>query len=143
MASIFDTARYILNQTVSMPALKLQKLCYYAQVWTLVWDDEPLFDEDFEAQLSGPVCPVLHDVCKGQSPVKPENMPGKPENLSESQRRNINEVVDHYGKKDARWLSQLVRMEQPWQDACEGFPFGEKCHSIISKESMAMYYAAL
>lgn len=26
--------------------MKLQKLCYYAQAWSLVWDDAPLFAED-------------------------------------------------------------------------------------------------
>lgn len=35
--------------------LKLQKLLYYVQVWHLVYSDEPLIDEDFEAWLHGPV----------------------------------------------------------------------------------------
>ena len=49
MANIFDVARYILEVKGSMSTMKLQKLCYYCQAWSLVWDDSPLFDEDFEA----------------------------------------------------------------------------------------------
>ena len=46
MANVFDTAKYILEQKGDMSTMKLQKLCYYSQAWGLVWDDEPLFDED-------------------------------------------------------------------------------------------------
>ena len=59
MANVFDTAKYILEQKGDMFTMKLQKLCYYSQAWGLVWDDEPLFDEDFEAWVNGPVCPEL------------------------------------------------------------------------------------
>lgn len=46
MANIFDTAKYILEKSGSMSTMKLQKLCYYSQAWSLVWDDSPLFEED-------------------------------------------------------------------------------------------------
>ena len=39
MANVFDTAKYILEQLGSMSTMKLQKLCYYSQAWSLVWDD--------------------------------------------------------------------------------------------------------
>lgn len=47
MGSVFDTAKYILEKCGTMSTMKLQKLCYYSQAWSLVWDDAPLFDEDF------------------------------------------------------------------------------------------------
>ena len=55
MATVFDAAKFILERKGQMSTMKLQKLCYYAQVWSLVWDDYPLFDEDFEAWANGPV----------------------------------------------------------------------------------------
>lgn len=36
MAIIFDTARYILEKEGQMSTMKLQKLCYYCQAWSLV-----------------------------------------------------------------------------------------------------------
>lgn len=39
-----------------MSTMKLQKLCYYAQAWSLVWDDEPLIEKDFEVWANGLVC---------------------------------------------------------------------------------------
>jgi uncharacterized phage-associated protein len=51
--------------------MKLQKLLYYCQGWHLAWDGEPLFGEEFEAWLSGPVCRELYELHKGEYSVGP------------------------------------------------------------------------
>ena len=51
---IQDVAEYILKLHGPMTVMKLQKLCYYAQAWSLVWDDRPLFKERLEAWANGP-----------------------------------------------------------------------------------------
>ena len=38
---VFDVAAYILQKTGSMTTMKLQKLVYYSQAWSLVWDEKP------------------------------------------------------------------------------------------------------
>ena len=40
MASVLDVAEYILRKSGPMTAWKLQKLVYYSQAWSLVWDDK-------------------------------------------------------------------------------------------------------
>jgi uncharacterized phage-associated protein len=54
MGTIFDVAYYILDELGEMSTMKLQKLCYYVQAWSLAWDENPLFDEDFQAWAKGP-----------------------------------------------------------------------------------------
>ncbi len=49
MASVFDVAQYILEKQGEMTAIKLQKLVYYSQAWSSVWDGEPLFPEKIRA----------------------------------------------------------------------------------------------
>lgn len=39
--------------------MKLQKLVFCSQVYSLVTLDEPFFSDDFEAWINGPVCPSL------------------------------------------------------------------------------------
>ena len=56
MANVFDVAKYIIEKQGQLTAMKLQKLVYYSQVWTLVWDEEPLFPEVIQAWGKGPVC---------------------------------------------------------------------------------------
>ncbi|MCG7276629.1 Panacea domain-containing protein [Corynebacterium singulare] len=50
MARVNDVARYILENVDSgVSTMKLQKLVYYAQAWSLVWDEKPLFNSRIEA----------------------------------------------------------------------------------------------
>ena len=37
MASVLNVAQYVLNKVGDMTTLKLQKLVYYCQAWSLAW----------------------------------------------------------------------------------------------------------
>ena len=63
--NILNVARYIIEQCGSMTTMKLQKLTYYCQAWSLAWDGEPLFEEDFQAWANGPVSPELYQHHRG------------------------------------------------------------------------------
>lgn len=143
MANIFDTAKYILETCGTMSTMKLQKLCYYSQAWSLVWDDAPLFDEDFQAWANGPVCPELFYKTQGRYSVTADDETGGEGDLTENQKDTITTVLNHYGSHDAQWLSQLTHMEDPWMEARKGVPSGFGCDHVITKESMAMYYGGL
>lgn len=143
MANIFDVAKYILERKGTMSTMKLQKLCYYAQAWALVWDDAPLFNEDFEAWANGPVCRELFFKTKGKYSVSADDETGGNGDLTANEKDTINHVLEHYGDHNAQWLSQLTHMEDPWNEARIGIPPGVGCDHIISKESMAMYYGGL
>lgn len=143
MANIFDAAKYILEQQGSMSTMKLQKLCYYAQAWSLVWDDTALFDEDFEAWANGPVSPELFRKTQGKYSVSADDETGGEDNLTDNQKDTIDKVLDHYGSHNAQWLSQLTHMEAPWNEARNGIPDDAASSKIITKESMAMYYGGL
>lgn len=97
MANVFDTAKYILEQSGSMSTMKLQKLCYYSQVWSLVWDDSPLFEEDFQAWANGPVCPELFFKTQGKYSTSASDETGGEGDLSENQKDTINKVLEYYG----------------------------------------------
>ncbi|MBW4622042.1 MAG: DUF4065 domain-containing protein [Cyanosarcina radialis HA8281-LM2] len=63
MRSCFDVASYFIdlaNKTGNtVNNLKLQKLVYYSQAWHLAIHGTPLFEEDFQAWIHGPVIPEL------------------------------------------------------------------------------------
>ena len=143
MANVFDVAKYILEKKGTMSTMKLQKLCYYAQAWSLVWDDAPLFDEEFEAWANGPVCRELFFKTQGQFSVSAADETGGEDNLTDNEKDTIDQILEHYGEKNAQWLSQLTHMEDPWNEARVGVPAGAGCDHIITKESMAIYYGGL
>jgi len=143
MANVFDVASYILSKRGDMSAMKLQKLCYYAQAWSTVWDDCRLFPEEFEAWKNGPVCRPLYARTRGQFIITENDEPGDPDQLTQTQKETVDAVLDYYGDKDAQWLSRLTHMEDPWKLAREGYSEGEHCEKIISVESMSEYYSSI
>ncbi|RKZ77287.1 MAG: hypothetical protein DRR16_29765, partial [Candidatus Parabeggiatoa sp. nov. 3] len=64
--NVFDIAAFILSQKHPLPTPRLHKLLYYCQAWSLVWDEEPLFEQPIEAWASGPVIKALYAAHKGQ-----------------------------------------------------------------------------
>lgn len=144
MASVFAVAKYILNQRGAMSAMKLQKLVYYSQAWNLVWNEEPLFEEEIEAWKNGPVVRALYEAHRGKFAVSEADFADiESEPLSKSEIKAIDGVMEFYGDKTAQWLSDLTHMEAPWVDARAGTPDGAACDTVISHASMHEYYASI
>lgn len=144
MVTIFDTARYILEKQGRLSTIKLQRLCFYSQAWSLVWDDMPLFEEDFEAWANGPICTVLYEKFKGRFDLYAEDISGGDSSkLSDQQKENVDKVLDFFGHYNIQHLSRLTHVEDPWKKAREGCLPEEGCNEVISKASMALYYGGL
>jgi uncharacterized phage-associated protein len=138
-----DVADYILKKRGGMSAMKLQKLVYYSQAWTLVWTDNALFSEEIEAWADGPVVRKLYHKHRGHFRVEKGFFGGDPAILDVDKRNAVDKVLAFYGEKDAQWLSNLTHLERPWVKAREGLMPGDRGRNIISKESMLSYYSSL
>lgn len=144
MANVFDVSKYILQKLGCTTHMKLQKLVYYSQAWSLVWDDKPLFAERIQAWANGPVSPALYGQLRGSFNVTGNDLDsGEASNLTHDEKQTIDAVLLHYGDKGSQWLSDLTHMEKPWQDARRGVAEGERCQNEISLASMAEYYGSL
>lgn len=142
MAKVHDVAAYVLKRQGPMTTMKLQKLVYYAQAWSLVWDEKPLFRARLEAWAAGPVVPALYRLHRGQFKVStwPE---GDPARLTALERETIDAVLGFYGPKSSHWLSDLTHQERPWRDARRGLGPGERGDREITLAAMAEYYGGL
>lgn len=143
MATVLDVAKYILEHLGPMSAMKLQKLVYYSQAWSLVWDDRPLFNDPIQAWANGPVSPRLYAVHRGQFEVTDQAMPGDSSHLDAAGRETVDSVLKFYGDKSAQWLSDLTHNERPWSEARGGLAPGDRGAREITRASMAEYYASL
>jgi uncharacterized phage-associated protein len=144
MANVYDVAKYILQQHGPMTAMKLQKLVYYSQAWSLVWDEKPLFGEQIQAWRNGPVVRELYDLHKGLFTVTNDSIPtGDPKVLTKPQKETVDIILNTYGEKSAQWLSDLAHMEDPWKLARKGLPEDANCENEITHESMAEYYTSV
>jgi len=122
--------------------LKLQKLIYYAQAWSLALLDHLLFEEDFEAWTHGPCLPSLWQKfkdCGWEALPEPDSVP----DLTKDTEELLGDVLEVYGNLSAKHLEELVRTESPWARARNNLPPEIRSEKIISKQAMADYYKKL
>lgn len=144
MANIKQLAKYILDKQGRMTTMKLQKLCYYCQAWSMAWEEIPLIEENFEAWANGPVCPELYQLHKGKYVISSEDIDADYAGaFNDDQLDTIGKVLEYYGDKEPFWLSELTHKEYPWKHAREGYEPGERCTNVISLEDMQAYYSSL
>ena len=149
MKSALDVARYFLcrldreaGDTIS--PLKLQKLVYYAQAWSLVFRKQPLFDQDIEAWVHGP---VVREVWNEYQDYKYRDIPEPTDfgeiNFAEDEIEVLEEVWSAYGEFSARHLEELTHSEKPWIEARKGLEPASNSTNIISHDRMKNYYGSL
>ncbi len=146
MASVDDVAVYILRKQGKITAMKLQKLVYYAQAWSLVWDEAILFPERIEAWANGPVVPDLYRQHRGRFEVSAQDFPaGDPSALAPEERETVDAVLDFYGPRSAHELSELTHREAPWRHTRlrAGLAPGERGTAEIHLEDLFEYYDGL
>lgn len=142
MANVLDVADFVLRSAGPMTAWKLQKLVYYSQAWSLVWDEHPLFPERIEAWANGPVCPDLYDRHRGQFNVSTISG-GDASKLDAAGVETVVAVIKYYGPRSAQELSDLTHSERPWLETRGDLPPGASCNKEIPHALMAEFYESL
>ena len=122
--------------------LKLQKLVYYAQAWHLALKGKPLFEEQIEAWVHGPVTPSVYSRFKksGWAPISVA--PVKPA-LAAAVQKHLIEVFSVYGHFSAWDLERMTHQEEPWQRARAGLSPDQEGHQAISQTDMQEFYRKL
>lgn len=122
----------------SLSNLKLQKLVYYAQGFSLVLRGEPLFNEEIQAWQHGPAIPKLywHFKQRGSDPVPPPQNGISRDEYPADVRELLDEVYSVYGQFSASRLRNMTHEELPWIEAME---FGPS--APISLATMKDYFA--
>ena len=145
MADVFDVANYILEisreesedgEYELISHMKLQKLVYFCQGFSLALLEKPLFTEPIEAWEHGPVCPKLYHLLKGYgaSPVASIADPEKIA-LDENEKLLVKMVYNTYGQYSAAKLRKITHEEGPWKETWASSP--------ISHEAMSDYFDSL
>jgi uncharacterized phage-associated protein len=144
MVDVRDVAQCILERRGRTTTWKLQKLVYYCQAWSLVWDDEALFPDNIEAWADGPVVRRLYDIHAGNFTIS-RVTGGDSSRLNKTQRETIDAVLDAYGSKTSAWLRSLTHSEGPWKETRRraGLSGGERGNAVIPLDVMAEFYGSL
>lgn len=120
-----------------MTNMKLQKMLYYQQGFHMAYFGTPLFDEDIEAWMYGPVVPSMYEKYKGygRNGIEPDRTM-KFTFEKKNELALFNEVCKVYGAYSAIGLMNMTHDETPWKST----PTGEGEGHIIAKEKMQSFF---
>lgn len=144
MEDVLTVAEYILSKTGYVSTMKLQKLAFYSNALSLVDFGLPLFPEQFQAWVNGPVCRELFQAHRGKFIVGPGEL-GAPSDrppIGDRARACVDRVVDVFGDYDGKDLSELTHTEAPWLDARRGCGASERCDVVISDGAIRAFYSS-
>ena len=155
-------ARYIalslLTKKMSVSPLKLQKLLYYSQAWSMVFfgRNRQLFADVPQAWVNGPVYPVIYDMWRERSMCEHLNPSDfgigedmvdsafedttKTLNLDGDEIQLLEQIVLKYGSKSQNHLIFLTHSELPWCEKREGLEPYERSTKELSLDTMYNYY---
>ncbi len=127
--------------------LKLSKLVYYTQAWHLALFNEPIFEEEIEAWVHGPVLPVVYDTYnhfKWTPIIRYDlNLEEIKRQFSAKQQELLDDIIEVYFPKTAYELERMTRDEDPWVIARDGLEPDKASHKVISHDAMQKYFAEL
>jgi uncharacterized phage-associated protein len=138
--SCYDVANYFLSLVDedigdSITNLKLQKLLYYAQGFSLVLFNKPLFKENIEAWAHGPVVPQIYHKYKeyGAKPLEPP--PTMDFAMYDGDVKDLlNKVYELYGQFSAWKLRDMTHEEDPWIKG------NNRVDKIIKEDDLKRYF---
>lgn len=116
-SSLLNVCKYFYDlSNHNLLNLRLQSLLYFSQGWALGYDIGPLFTENIEAWVSGPVVPIVWQLCQ-PGPYCRVSL-GDPALLLREQVTLLSSIWSKYGNKAS--LAQLAKWNTdspPWIEA--------------------------
>lgn len=134
-----DIAVFILEQLGYISTMKLQKLVYYCQAYSLGWTGKPLFTEEIKAWTNGPVVNELFVKHKGLFMVTYEDIEGNSDNLSETQEDICDAVIEALKGLTGWELAIKTKTEDPWRNFF--YENAERHNLTIPHRVLKNYYA--
>lgn len=140
-----EVATYFLSLSqrddINIDALKLQKLLYYAQAWSLASSDEPLFSDKIEAWPQGPVVATVYHEYKENGARSIDTTGVAQPIMTPDAEELIESVWSRYGRLSGIALSRMSHNEDPWLNARGDLDAAARSSREIVREDMRNYFA--
>ncbi|MBI9094729.1 MAG: DUF4065 domain-containing protein [Sphaerochaeta sp.] len=152
MANIVTVAKYLLTlaeiSNTKVNPLKLQKLLYYCEGWTLAITDKELFPkENFQAWLHGPVnVTVYHEFNSAYGMFDPIDAPKATplgSSVTVEQRAIVERVFEVYNQYSASQLEMMTHAEKPWIETRGTLTSNMHSDKIIDKDTMRTEFSQI
>lgn len=148
MTDVRELARYLLflfkeqmkniaDEEFDVTPMKLQKLLYYCQGYSLALTGKPIFSEEIEAWRYGPVVPSVYQEYKAYGGCAiPLSIVGEEHDVQCVDALIAQLVVREKGCMSGIMLANMTHCEAPWRDAYSG----NYSNCVISQESLKTFF---
>lgn len=135
----------VFEQLKEVTPLTLQKLLYFIQGESYALYGMPMFEEDCQAWVHGPVYTEVYHLFRDfrYNPIDDARFAlfaGAAHELTAEERRVIDLVVNTFGEWGGKVLEKITHAERPWQQARKGCADGIPSRQPILKKDIADYY---
>lgn len=139
---VLNLASYLhgsISPIAPVETLKLQKLLYYCNAWSLALRDRPIFTDQIQAWKHGPVVASLYHLHRTESVI--EEWPyGDGSLLPYDDQILADQIIELYGGRSGWALRELTHQESPWIDAWKSSNNGRIRGFEISSDAMKTFY---
>lgn len=136
---------YVFEKLEEVTPLMLQKLLYFIQGESYALNGEPIFPENCQAWVHGPVYPEVYDMFRNFkfNPIEDARFAifeCAEDVLTEKEHHTIDLVVNTFGEYSGKVLERITHEETPWKLARRGYADGIPANEQISMDSIKSYY---
>ena len=147
MTTSIALARYLIylagqeTEPEFLTHMRVQKLLYYAQGWSLAIRQNPIFDSIIEAWRHGPVVRDVYDCFKSyeSKPIPPDEGMDS-DDLSAEDRDFARSIWASYKNYSAAGLRAMTHKEAPWVSARNCLPEEASSNQEISQSEMKEFF---
>lgn len=138
--NIIDAARYIIHLSYqnnrSLIPLKLQKVLYFCQGWSFVWDGKQLFPEEFEVWQYGPVNVIIYELFRKYGKDEIPESEGSASGINKKEKETLEAVWNIYSSWSAAQLVEETQKHTPCM-------ISYKNDTIMTNEDIKKFFLAM
>ena len=136
---------YVFERLEEVTPLMLQKLLYFIQGVSYALNAKPMFTENCQAWVHGPVYPEVYDIFRDfkYNPIEDARFvifECAEDVLTEEECRTIDLVVNTFGEYGGKVLERITHEEMPWKLARKGYTDNIPSNETITMENIEEYY---
>ena len=136
---------YVFERLEEVTPLMLQKLLYFIQGVSYALNAKPMFTENCQAWVHGPVYPEVYDIFRDfkYNPIEDARFvifECAEDVLTEEECRTIDLVVNTFGEYGGKVLERITHEEMPWKLARKGNTDNIPSNETITMENIEEYY---
>ena len=143
-SKIYLISKHIIARMEDITPLALQKILYYIQGFSTYFFDRPIFNDNAEAWVHGPVYREIYDRFSyyRYNPISKNEFESYNEidSLNAKEIKLIDSVINNFGVYSGKTLEKMTHTTIPWEEGRKELSEEEYSSNIIDIDTMKAYF---